>query len=110
MTTARQQVQDTSIQAALCQCRSLLARLASYCQPEHPENAIRIRDLLAVLAERVEQRLWTIHQQRQRDEQGRVNQALGEVQAQNVIQLSEVVQTIHACLRYIESSKPPATP
>src|SRR5947208_2030026 len=33
MTTARQQVQDPSIQAALFQCRSLLVRLAGYGPP-----------------------------------------------------------------------------
>lgn len=110
MATARQQTQDPSLHAVLFQSLSLLDRLRALSESEYPPEALGIRDIFVLIVEQVRRRLWAIHKQRPRNAASQIDQSLGEADAENVIQLGQSVQTIHACLRYLESSGPPSTP
>ena len=110
MATAEQQVQDLSLHAVLFQSLALLERLRGYSDAEYSPEAIRIRDLFVLLIEQVRRRLWNIHQQRPRDASSLIDRPLGEAETGQVMQLGKFIQGIHACLRYLESGKAPATP
>lgn len=110
MADARQQAHDPSIQAILFQSRALRDRLASFCESEYPPEALRIRDLFAVLTDQIEARLRAIHERRIHDSGAQGGRPLGEADTQHVLQLGTMLQELHARLRFLESSKPPTTP
>ncbi len=110
MTDAGRQVFDPSLQAVLFQCSGLLDRLDTFTPSEFPISAIRLRDLFALLAGRVRSRLWALHQGRVREPDGRLRHQLTEGEIRQVNQLGNLVQTLFAWVRYLESSRPPSTP
>jgi dCTP deaminase len=110
MTEARRQVLDPSLQAALFQGQSLLARLESFSEGEFPSEAIRIRDLFILLIQQAQRRLWAIHQAQPRDPSTQGYLPLTDAHVEHIVQIGGLIQGVHACLRYLEASKPPVTP